>query len=406
MQNLQLQSIPDNQYAEYRYETIFKAYKWDPQVEDRNTVSQQVLLISRKTALELKNLGEALAAETVAMEAALQNRPDLVKKLALPKPILKALRLSKTYSAENHVRLMRFDFHPTETGWAISEVNSDVPGGLAEASILPQIANTFFPNLEPFEHVGKHLLNAFQKRVAPNQTIAFVHATSYSDDRQVMQFLGDYFDDNSYQSLYIAPDHLTWDNKQAYCILQGSESNIGGIIRFFPLEWLIFLPKKSKWQGYFETTTPSCNHPVSILTQSKRLPLVWDDLGLSLPAWKQLLPQTTAPNKTLLKDSEWVMKPALGRVGEGISVKEAITKKELAKIERSVKKDPKYWVAQKKFKSKPILDEYGNPFHLCIGVFVVDGKFAGFYSRTSPYPLIDAKAKDIPVLVEKDGIYE
>ena len=32
---------------------------------------------------------------------------------------------------------MRFDFHPTIAGWAVSEVNSDVPGGYNEATLLP-----------------------------------------------------------------------------------------------------------------------------------------------------------------------------------------------------------------------------------------------------------------------------
>jgi hypothetical protein len=30
-------------------------------------------------------------------------------------------------------RIMRFDFHLTSEGWRVSEVNSDVPGGFAEA---------------------------------------------------------------------------------------------------------------------------------------------------------------------------------------------------------------------------------------------------------------------------------
>ena len=37
---------------------------------------------------------------------------------------------------------------------------------------------------------------------------------------------------------------------------------------------------------------------------------------------------------------------------------------------------------------------------ICIGVFTVDGKMAGFYGRVSPYPRIDANARDIPILVE------
>jgi hypothetical protein len=36
-------------------------------------------------------------------------------------------------------RVLRFDFHWTDQGWKISEVNSDVPGGYCEASDLPRL---------------------------------------------------------------------------------------------------------------------------------------------------------------------------------------------------------------------------------------------------------------------------
>ena len=36
-------------------------------------------------------------------------------------------------------RLMRFDLHPTDEGWRLSEVNSDVPGGLNESSLFPEL---------------------------------------------------------------------------------------------------------------------------------------------------------------------------------------------------------------------------------------------------------------------------
>jgi len=102
-------------------------------------------------------------------------------------------------------------------------------------------------------------------------------------------------------------------------------------------------------------------------------------------------------------ESGWIYKPALGRVGEGISIQEAITTKELSQIQRAVRRSPRDWIAQKRFESKPVLGADGESYHLCVGVFTVDGKAAGFYGRISPYPRIDEKAKDIPLLVEKEG---
>lgn len=399
---MKLVTIPKENYTNYRYEVIFKAYKWDPQVEDHNTVAKQVLLMDKKTIEELESYAEELTKETIQMEEALLKNLPLAKKLGLPKKILTALESSKDYDSSKHIRLMRFDFHPTETGWMISEVNSDVPGGFAEAAVLPTIANQYFPDYQPRHNIAENLTQEFSKQIKKNGTIGFVHCTSYSDDRQVVQFLSDYFNEKGFNSLFLAPDHVKWEDKQAVSILEEKEVGIDGIVRFFPLEWLENLPKKSNWQGFYDCVTSSCNHPAAILTQSKRLPLVWDKLDVLIPTWKKLLPETKETKEVKASNPEWIYKPAFGRVGEDISIVEAITEKELKKIRKKVRWNSRDWVAQKKFKSKPLLTEDGEAYHLCIGVFTVNGKCAGFYGRISPFPRIDARAKDIPILVERE----
>ena len=398
---MQLRSIPEQHYHDYRYEVIFGAYKWDPQVGDQDTIARHALLLSRSAAAELEQLAEALAAETCLLEETLLHKPKLAKKLGLPKKIERRLPLLSAYEPERHVRLMRFDFHPTPTGWAVSEVNSDVPGGLAEASVLPHFAGRYFPACEPGKSIADALFSAFHKRAGENARIAFVHATSYSDDQQVMRFLCDHFSDRGFDAQLTAPDHLHWSGKKAVSILEGWEGELDGIVRFFPLEWLTNLPRRFDWSGYYDTQTVSCNHPVAIYAQSKRLPLVWDELGVDIPAWKKLLPETRDPRSKHLTP-DFIFKPALGRVGEGISIKEAISPKEFAAINKAARRSPLDWLAQRRFESVPLIAEDGTAYHLCIGVFTVDGKAAGFYGRISPYPRIDANAKDIPLLVAKE----
>lgn len=401
---IKLVKIPDDKYSDYRYEVIFKAYKWDPQVEDHNTVSKYVLVIDEETANELETMAEKLSSETMLLEEALINNLQISKKLGLPRKIKRVLNKASSYNRSENVRLMRFDFHPTTTGWKISEVNSDVPGGFAEASILPELASSYFSEYKPGTHFAKTLFEAFKNKLKPKATIALVHATSYSDDRQVMQYISDYFNKYEINTILAAPDHLKWVNKKPICIMDNSE--VDAIIRFFPLEWLCNLSRKTKWQGYYECGVPACNHPIAILTQSKRLPLVWDKLGIDISTWKTLLPKTIDPKLASKEPGDWIYKPALGRVGEGISIKSAITPKELIKINKAVKKEPVNWVAQHMFYSRPIVASDNQEFHLCIGVFTVDGKRAGFYGRISPYARIDANAKDIPILVLKENKIE
>lgn len=401
---MRLVSIPKDKYNDYRLDLMFDCYKWDPQFLDNNTIAKHALVLTEKEAEELKVLTEKIDKETRLAEEFLNNNLHLSKPLALPRKIHNELKRMKNYNSDSNIRLMRYDFHPTiENKWAVSEVNSDVPGGFAEASLMPKLAIDVIGNKNlSFINFSDILVNAISKKVVQNGTIMMVHCTCFSDDRQVMQFLGDRLQEKGFDIIYGAADHLNFKEKQAYSILDGNEKKVDGIIRFTPLEWLKDI-KPKKWDGYFDTITPSCNHPVAIFAQTKRFPLIWEKLeanGIDLSTWKELLPETKEVKKINISD-EYIYKPACGRVGEKISIKEACIDDEYEKIIKDVKKHPKQYLVQKKFKSKPLISEEGDEFHVCLGSYSVDGTAAGFYARISKTPRIDSNAADIPVLIER-----
>ena len=404
---MKLVSIPKDKYDDYRLDLIFNSYKWDPQFLDNNTVAKHVLVITEEEHKELEMLTEKIDKETIKAEQFLNNNLQFTKPLALPKKISKELKRMKNYEADKHIRLMRYDFHPTEEGkWAVSEVNSDVPGGFAEASLMPKIALDLLKNENYYyKNFGDILAEAISKKVIPNGKIMMVHCTCYSDDRQVMQFLGDKLSSMGFQIVYAAADHLRFKNREAFSILDGNEGKIDGIFRFTPLEWLKDIKPKF-WDGYFDTITPSCNHPVAIFAQTKRFPLVWDVLeknGIELTTWRELLPETIEVKDVKNRDG-YIYKPACGRVGEKISIREACKYDEYKKIILDVKKHPKQYLAQKKFLSKALVSEEGEQFHVCLGSYTVDGRHGGYYARISKTPRIDSNAADIPVLIERSQI--
>ena len=405
---MKLVSIPEEQYNEYKLNLMFNAYKWDPQFLDNNTIAKHVLIITNEEHKELEKLTENLDKETRQAEELLNQNLKFAKSLALPKKINKELKRMKNYQPDKHIRLMRFDFHPTIEGkWALSEVNSDVPGGFAEASLMPKFAKEIITNTSKkenywYKNFGEILTKAIAKKVKKNGTIMLVHCTSYSDDRQVMQFLGDQLKKLGFNIIYSAADHLRFKNKNAISILDGNKGEIDAIFRFTPLEWLIDI-KPKHWQGYFDTITPSCNHPIAIFAQTKRFPFVWNQLekqGIALTTWRKVLPETIEV-KNAKNKAGYIYKPACGRVGEKISIKEACKNDEYEKIIADVKKQPKRYVAQKRFYSKPLETEEGEKFHVCIGSYSVEGKHAGYYARISKLPRIDSYAADIPVLIEE-----
>ena len=401
---MKLVSIAKEKYDDYRLDLIFNCYKWDPQFLDSNTVAKHALVITQEEHKQLEELTEKIDKETRQAEEFLNNNFKLAKPLALPKEIYKELENMKNYEANKHIRLMRYDFHPTVEGkWAVSEVNSDVPGGFAEASLMPQAAINLLGR-EKYWHknFGDILAEAIVKKVVPKGTIMLVHCTSYSDDRQVMQFLGDKLKGLGFNIIYAAADHLRFENNEAISILDGNEGKVDAIFRFTPLEWLIGI-KPKRWQGYFDTITPSCNHPIAIFAQTKRFPLVWESLkknGIQLSTWEELLPETIEVSEAKNKEG-YIYKPACGRVGEKIAIKEACIDDEYEKIIADVKKHPKQYLAQKRFNSKPLMSEEGEEFHVCLGSYSVDEKHAGYYARISRTPRIDSNAADIPVLIER-----
>ncbi|MBR2046618.1 MAG: glutathionylspermidine synthase family protein, partial [Agathobacter sp.] len=400
---MRLVPIPEEKYEEYRLTMMFDCFKWDPQFLDHNTVAKYALVITAEEYKELAELTERLDKETRAAEDFLNEHLELAEPLYLTKKLKKEVPMMKNYDADKHVRLMRYDFHPTLDGkWAISEVNSDVPGGFAEGSLMPQAAIRMLPDKNySYKNFGKVLVDAIAKKVPAGGRIAMVHCTCYSDDRQVMQFLGEQLEQKGFSVIYMAADHLEFKDTRAYSLLDGNEGHVDGIVRFTPLEWLADM-KTKHWQGFFDTTTTSCNHPVAIFAQSKRFPFVWDALeknGIDMSTWRELLPDTIDVKAAKGKDG-YIYKPVYGRVGENISIKESCTDEEYKMIMKEVKLLPKTYIAQKRFASKPVEGLDGKEYHVCLGSYSVDTKHAGFYARISDTPRIDSNAADIPVLIE------
>lgn len=402
---MKLIPIPKEKYDEYKLTLMFDCYKWDPQYLDNNTVAPYALVITQEEHRELVQYIEKLDRETTAAEEYLNLHQELIKPLALPKRIRKEIHKITNYEPDKHVRLKRYDFHPTVEGkWAVSEVNSDVPGGYAEGSFMPKLALETIGGKDKYwcMNFGEILVAAISSKVRAGGRIMLVHCTSYSDDRQVMQFLGDRLKEKGFEVIYGAADHVKFENGKAYSTLDGNEGELDMVYRYTPLEWMIEMRRKY-YKDYYGSAVPTCNHPIAMYAQTKRFPLVWDELeknGISMATWRELLPETLEVKDAKGKEG-YIYKPACGRVGDGISIKEACVDDEYKKILKDVKWHPKKYLAQKKFIAKPLETEDGERFHVCLGCYTVEGKHAGYYARISKSLRIDSNAADTPVLIEK-----
>jgi glutathionylspermidine synthase len=391
-------SLPPADHANVVRRAIFDCCKWDPQMHDTAVLAPFALVLNSETWATLKQQAEALAAETIALEHELTLRHDLHHALALPGSVVKALRgISQIPSGI--ARVIRFDFHPISDGWAISEANTDVPGGFIEASGFTRLMAEHHPGLSLAGDPAAALAEAVARAVAPGATVALVHATAYTDDRQVMIFLARHLRQHGLRTCPLSPADVQWKGGRASA---RACSPIDAILRFFPGEWLPNLRRTTDWRMYFTATqVPQCNPATALLTQSKRLPLVWEKLSASSKTWRGLLPETRDPRDApWQRDESWIVKPALGRVGDGIGLRSVTPQKQWKSIARGARWFPRHWVAQRRFEAVPVETPLG-PQYPCIGVYTIGGRAEGIYARIAPRPLIDHRARDIAVLVER-----
>lgn len=389
-------------FADVRRAAIFECCKWDPQVGDVASLSRFPLLVPAETVAELSRLAESLAREIHEAERELASRPDLWRELGVPWRVRRALRhIRRDGPPAEIARLVRFDFHLTREGWRVSEANTDVPGGFIEAEGVTRLVATKVGGAAVSGRPASAYADAVSRSVPRGAAVALVHATAYSDDRQVMVYVARELGHRGVRAVLASPEHLRWDHGRASFACDFAEGPLDAVLRFFPAEWLPNCSRASGWRSFFAgAVTPLGNPGTALLTQSKRLPVVWNELRTRFDAWRALLPETRSP-RDLRGDPgpEWIVKPALGRVGDGVGISGVTPERERLKFVKWARRRPREWIVQRKFESVPI-DSAGGPVHVCLGVYTVDGKAAGIYGRIARAALIDAAAQDAAVLVE------
>ena len=394
--------LPHDAWLNLQRRAIFDSCKWDIQCQDHPVLAPFPLLLERETEHYLNETAEALSREAFAAEAEILQRPELLVRMGLPRTIRKVLQENTgNVRLMQALRVMRFDFHFTPDGWRISEVNADVPGGFIEASGWNSLFAESWRGASAPPAPSEIYAGAIREATGPNGLVALIHATAYSDDRQVMQHLARCLSNQGLRTCLLSPSHLRWEHGRAEICANFASGWPNAVVRFFPAEWLPNLSNKKCWKPYFRaSTTPLSNPGAAIALQTKRFPLVWESLRADLSVWRTLLPETVELSEIgPLLDECWVLKPALGRVGEGVGIRGVTPPGNFRKIVQEAYRRPKEWVAQKRFAILPLATDSGDKYP-CIGVFTIGGKAAGFYGRIADRPIITESAQDVAILVK------
>lgn len=395
-------AIEKEAFSVLRRRVMLEGCKWDPQVGDVATLSPLPLVMTTSAWGRIAARAELLAAEAIAAEEEISRRPELQACLGLPAALQQVLA-EKTPLSPAAGRVMRFDFHPTTTGWRISEVNSDVPGGFSEASAFTSLMAEHFPNLQPAGNPGAAWAHTLAEAAGDAGVVALLSAPGYMEDHQVIAYLAARLREWGCRTCLAKPEQIQWRNGEAHLDTAWHRGRLDAVVKFYQAEWLARLPKNCGWRHFFRGgKTRVANPPLSVISESKRFPLVWDRLSVQLPTWRELLPETSDPRLApWQRDDAWLLKTAMCNTGDTVSIRELMPAAQWLRTRWSARLTPGKWVAQRRFESMPVQTSAG-PMHACVGVYTVNGHVAGAYARLSKKPVIDFEAVDAALLLEND----
>ena len=264
-----------------------------------------------------------------------------------------------------------------------------MPGGYAESSHLPRLVAEHFPGCRP---VGDPLA-AFGDAMQGPGVVALLAAPGYVEDQQVVACQADALRARGRRTLVGHPGQVAWHDGRAAM----RSTRLDAIVRFFQGEWLTRLPAAAGWRNFFHGGgTPVCNPGVGLLAESKRFPLVWNELKTPLPTWRALLPETREPRWRT--EPGWLLKAAFANNGDEVYDRTR-RPRDWRGAAWAAQLRPRDWATQRRF--EPVLmNTPDGPMSACLGVYTVNGRAAGIYGRLARSPVIDYLAIDVAVLLQ------
>ncbi len=306
--------------------------------------------------------------------------------------------------------LMRVDLLLDEYGeWKACEINADCPGGHNESLGLPRLARAagFVTGHDPTRAVTG--LVSRLRELSGGGAVGILHATGYAEDLQVCALVARALERDGTRAILASPTAPR---------MRGDELSIHGepvraLYRYFPTEWMSGQRNVESIaraiEGRSVRTLTSFAH---VFTQSKlAFARCWDRVASSegsredREAWRRYLPEThdvrdVAREPIVERRADWVVKRALGRVGDEVFVGALFEDaREWGRLVDHViaRADlGERWVAQRFVRQLPIPTPWGRRL-VTLGAYVLDGRFAGYFARITPQSHVSHDALCVPV---------
>ncbi len=389
---------------------------WDAWVAGKRRVDVHPIVLSPAVHRAAVDAAESTV-RAIGEIAALAHREPLERaRYKLHPDVLRLARASREMGDD--AGLFRVDLLFGEDGtFRACEVNADCPGGHNEALALPRLARaagaTSFSNpTVVVERLVERLAQLAEGGTAVSGpepgAVALVFATAYAEDLQICALLQRQLKARGVDAILTNPTAPRLRNGELWA--QGRAIKV--LYRYFPAEYM----EGQRNLGDIERairfgtlkTLSSFEH---IFSQSKlafarawaRRHQVSAEARAGIEAH---VPETfEVPDmrlQTLVAEREsWVVKRALGRVGDEVFVGPLFDQDEWGSLMAQVVQragSGESWIAQRFVRQTPASTPWG-PRYLTLGAYVQDGHFTGYFTRATPESHVSHDALCLPVLV-------
>ncbi len=296
--------------------------------------------------------------------------------------------------------LARYDVFRTPEGWKLSEFNTDVPGGLHEASGLADLVAGDPKSCRVLEAATDL---ACRDLVRPS--VGIVYASGFGEDLEQCQFLRRAWIRRGIPAILGGAANLAYDGRRLRLLGQP----IDVLYRFFPAEWLDGIPAAEGLRAAVKDGAVRLVNPFAQLVAQTKIGMAfwWERRDLLTAAERGLverhLPRTERFDARRLDEyrarrDEIVVKRSFGRVGEQVLVGRFHSDADWADALGWPLSEPGQWIVQERFETLPV-ELGGGTYYPCYGAYVVANRFEGFYVRAAREPFIASDAYTAAVKV-------
>ena len=380
---------------------------WDAFVAGARRVDVHPLVLP--AALHASAVRAAEAVTKVVCDVASRAHDDAEERARYRFPACVDALAAASYASHDDALLARVDLLLGDDGeWRACELNADCPGGHNEALGLPRLALAagFRGGVNP-TIVTDALVDRLIE-LAGGRAVGLMYATAYAEDLQICALLRRLIEARGARALLISPTqpHLRGDD------LVARGEPLGVLYRFFPAEYMEGqknLPDivTAVSSGAVRTLT-SFGH---IYAQSKlAFARVWA-LAETLSSNERSLVAAHLPEsheacavsraRLARGRADWVLKRALGRVGDQVYVGALFHDDEWSSVVDEVQalcREGESWIAQRFVRQRTIPTPWGDRY-VTLGAYVQDGRFVGYFARITPESHVSHDALCVPVFV-------